>query len=124
MKFIGNVLWFILGGFLISLIYFLTGLVFCITIIGIPFGIQLFKFAAFALCPFGKEVESGPNDTGCLNIAMNIIWILIGWWEIALTHLVFGALCAITIIGIPFALQHFKMAILTVLPFGKVIKSS
>ena len=121
MKFLGNILWFVLGGFIISLYYFLVGLFFCITIIGIPFGLQLIKLAGFALWPFGHDVQPGENDGGCLSILMNVIWILVGGIEIAMLHLTFGVVLCITIIGIPFGLQHFKMALLALVPFGKKI---
>lgn len=121
MKFIGNIIWMVLGGLLISLYYAIMGLLFCITIIGIPFGMQLFKMAGFALWPFGHEVTSGPNDSGCLAIIMNIIWIVFGGIEIALMHVSLGIGFCITIIGIPFGLQHFKMALLALVPFGKNI---
>jgi uncharacterized membrane protein YccF (DUF307 family) len=121
MKFLGNILWFVLGGFLVSLYYFVVGLLFCITIIGIPFGLQLIKLAGFALWPFGHEIQSDTNDGGCLSIIMNVIWILVGGIEIATIHLTFGAFLCLTIIGIPFGLQHFKMALLALIPFGKKI---
>lgn len=121
MKAIGNILWFILGGFLISLYYAIVGILFCVTIIGIPFGVQLFKIAGLALWPFGHEVTAGPSDTGCLSVLMNIIWIIFGGIEIVLMHLAFGIIFCLTIVGIPFGLQHFKMAILALVPFGKVI---
>ena len=121
MKFIGNILWLILGGLLVSLYYFIAGLVFCITIIGIPFGLQLFKMGVFALWPFGHDVVSDVNDGGSLSIIMNVLWILFGGIEIATLHLGFGLLCCITIVGIPFGLQHFKMALLALIPFGKKI---
>lgn len=121
MKFLGNILWLVLGGLLVALYYWIVGLLTCITIIGIPFGIQLIKMGTFAVWPFGREVTSGPNDSGCLAILMNVIWILIGGIEIALLHLTFGVICCITIIGIPFGLQHFKMAFLALVPFGKQI---
>ena len=121
MKFIGNLLWIIFGGLLISLYYALIGLLFCITIVGIPFGIQLFKMAGLALWPFGHDVTPGPNDTGCLSILMNIIWIVFGGIEIALMHVGLGIAFCITIIGIPFGTQHFKMALLALMPFGKQI---
>ena len=121
MKFIGNILWLIAGGLVISLYYALMGAIFCITIIGIPFGLQLFKMAGLALWPFGHDVQSDTNDGGCLAIMMNVIWILCGGLEIAFLHISFGALCCVTIVGIPFGLQHFKMAILAVVPFGKKI---
>ena len=121
MKFIGNLLWIIFGGLLISLYYALIGLLFCITIVGIPFGMQLFKMAGLALWPFGHDVTPGPNDTGCLSILMNIIWIVFGGIEIALMHVGLGIAFCITIIGIPFGTQHFKMALLALMPFGKQI---
>ena len=99
MKYIGNVLWFVLGGFIVSLYYFVVGILFCITIIGIPFGAQLIKLAGFALWPFGHEVQSDTNDGSCMSVIMNVIWI----------------------IGIPFGVQHFKMAYLALVPFGKKI---
>ena len=121
MKFLGNILWFVLGGFLVSLYYFLVGLLFCITIIGIPFGLQLIKLAGFALWPFGHEIQPDTNDGGCLAIIMNVIWILVGGVEITMLHLTFGVFLCLTIIGIPFGVQHFKMALLALIPFGKKI---
>ena len=121
MKFLGNILWFVLGGFIVSIYYFIVGLLFCITIIGIPFGLQLIKLAGFALWPFGHEIQSDTNDGGCLSIFMNVIWILVGGIEIAMLHLTFGVFLCITIIGIPFGLQHFKMMLLAFVPFGKKI---
>jgi uncharacterized membrane protein YccF (DUF307 family) len=121
MKFIGNILWLILGGLLVSLYYALAGLIFCLSIIGIPFGVQLFKMAGFALWPFGREVVAGPNDAGFLAILMNIIWIIFGGIEIALLHISLGAVLCLTIVGIPFGLQHFKMSLLALVPFGKKI---
>lgn len=121
MKFLGNILWFVLGGFLVSLYYFVVGLLFCITIIGIPFGLQLIKLAGFALWPFGHEIQPDANDGGCLAIIMNVIWILVGGVEIAMLHLTFGVFLCLTIIGIPFGMQHFKMALLALIPFGKKI---
>jgi uncharacterized membrane protein YccF (DUF307 family) len=119
----GNIVWFICGGFLVALIYFLVGLLMCITIIGIPFGLQLFKLGRYALWPFGYEIVNGPGEPGCLSTVMNLIWILFGWWEIALIHLAFGVILCITIIGIPFGLRHFRMAIGSIFPFGKTIKA-
>ena len=121
MKFIGNIFWLLLGGILISIYYAVMGLLFCLTIIGIPFGLQLFKIAGLALWPFGREVVPGPNDTGCLSVVMNIIWIIFGGIEVALLHLGFGIACCLTIVGIPFGLQHFKMMLLAFVPFGKQI---
>ena len=121
MKILGNIFWLILGGFAISVYYAIVGLLFCCTIVGIPFGLQLIKMAGFAFWPFGRQVVSGENDNGCLSIFMNILWILLGGIEIAFLHFGFGLVCCLTIIGIPFGLQHFKMGILAVIPFGKEI---
>ena len=122
MKFLGNILWLILGGLLIAIIYFIVGLIMCVTIIGIPFGVQLFKLGAYALWPFGRAIVDGPGQPGCVSIVMNLLWVLLGWWEVAIIHLIFGLLCCITIIGIPWGLQHFKMAIGSIFPFGKEIQ--
>ncbi len=121
MKILGNIFWLILGGFAISVYYAIIGLLFCCTIVGIPFGLQLIKMAGFAFWPFGRQVVSGYNDNGCLSIFMNILWIVLGGIEIAFLHFGFGLVCCLTIIGIPFGLQHFKMGILAVIPFGKEI---
>ena len=121
MKFLGNILWLIMGGLVVSLYYALMGVLFCITVIGIPFGLQLIKMAGLALWPFGRDVHSDSNDGGCLSIIMNVIWILVGGIEIATIHVTFGICLCVTIIGIPFGMQHFKMAILALIPFGKRI---
>ncbi len=121
MKLLGNIIWLIFGGILISLYYLVIGVLFCITIIGIPFGLQLIKLAGFALWPFGREIRPDTNDGGCLALIMNVIWILVGGIEIALMHLGFGVVLCITIVGIPFGVQHFKMALLALIPFGKKI---
>ena len=123
MKSLGNILWLILGGLLVAVIYCLVGLLMCLTIIGIPFGVQLFKLGSYALWPFGRDLVDGPGEPGCLSIVMNLVWILLGWWEIALIHLFFGLLFCITIIGIPWGLQHLKMALGSIFPFGKEIRA-
>jgi len=121
MKFIGNIIWLIFGGLLIAIEYFMASLILMITIIGIPFGIQTMKLGILALWPFGSEIRETQAANGCLYTFMNILWILTGGIWIALTHFSFGILFAITIIGIPFAKQHFKMAGLALTPFGKEI---
>lgn len=121
MKLLGNIIWILFGGLFIALYYFMFGLLLCLTVVGIPFGLQLMKMAGFALWPFGHEVQAGPQDSGCLSVCMNIIWIIFGGIEIALTHLGLGVVFCVTIIGIPFGLQHFKMALLALVPFGKII---
>jgi len=120
MKTLGNIFWLIFGGLLTAILYFVAGVILCCTIIGIPFGTQLIKFGAFALMPFGHDVSVRDNF-GCLAVVFNVIWIFFGWWEIALIHACFGLLCCITIVGIPFGLQHFKIAGFALLPFGRKI---
>ena len=124
MRIIGNLLWWLFGGLEAAIGYFTGSLAMAITIIGIPFGYQLFKMAGFALWPFGREVVSNANDNGCLAIFMNVIWILVGGIEIAMMHITAGVVFCITIIGIPFGLQHFKMAFMALIPFGKEIVPS
>lgn len=121
MTILGNLIWIICGGFLISLYYAIMGIVFCISIIGIPFGVQLFKMAGFALCPFGNNVTCDTRDMGCLSILMNVIWIVLGGIEICLAHIGFGTFLCLTIVGIPLGVQHFKMALLALAPFGQKI---
>ena len=118
----GNIIWIVFGGLIIFLMYVVSSILLCVTIIGIPFGIQTLKLSMLALVPFGKEVVNKPNEPGCLSTIMNIIWILIGGLWISLTHFIFGLLLAISIIGIPFALQHFKLGILAFTPFGKELR--
>ena len=113
-----NILWFILGGFIIAFLYVLGAIVLCITIIGIPFGIQCFKLAALAVAPFGMEIREKDPPSGPLAIIMNIIWIILPGLELALIHLFLALVFAITIIGLPFAAQHLKMTRLALLPFG------
>ena len=126
MSLLGNILWIILGGGIVLFLeYLISGLVLCLTIIGIPFGIQCIKLSMLALVPFGKKIRHSERSAGCLSTIMNVIWILIGGIWIALTHVIFAIICAITIIGIPFAKQHMKLAALSLMPFGKeVVKAS
>ena len=118
----GNILWFFLGGFIISLLYILGSLILMITIIGIPFGFETLKMAGFALAPFVREVRPGQRASGCLYLALNILWIIFAGIELAIIHLVLALLFAITIIGIPFTRQHIKMATLALMPFGMDIR--
>ena len=121
MNILMNLLWLLLGGIVTSIGYLIASLGLMITIIGIPFGIQTLKLSLLALCPFGKEVHTTPQAGGCLNILMNILWLLFGGIETCLAHVVFGLFLCITIIGIPFGRQHFKLAAIALTPFGKVI---
>lgn len=116
-----NLLWLVFGGIFTAVEYLIASFLMMITIIGIPFGMQTLKLAGLALWPFGKEVRSGARSDGCLYILMNVLWIFIGGIWISLSHLVFGLVLCITVIGIPFGLQHFKLAALALTPFGKDI---
>ena len=120
MRVLGNILWIILGGFAIAIGWALVGLILCISIIGIPLGVQAFKMAGLTLTPFGKTVQYGG---GVGSTLVNILWVvLVGWW-MALGYLGAGVLNCITIIGIPFGIQSFKMAKLALWPFGAQIYS-
>ena len=119
MKFIGNLLWIILCGLWLSLAWLIVGVLWCITLIGIPLGIQCFKMAGLALAPFGKEIVYGEKVSSAL---INLLWLIFGGIELAFAHFIVGIIFCVTIIGIPFGLQCFKMAKLSLLPFGaKVI---
>lgn len=113
-----NIIWLVFGGFIIVVGYLLGAIILCITLIGIPFGIQCFKLSVLGLAPFGREIREREPPGGVLAIIMNIIWILLPGLELALIHLTLAGLSAITIIGIPFAVQHLKMTRLALLPFG------
>jgi len=116
LNFIGNVFWIIFGGLETALEWLIAGLLMCITIIGIPFGLQAFKIAGFALIPFGREIRRETTSTG--KFCLNVIWVIFGGFVIAVSHITFGIILAISIIGIPFALQHFKLAGIAFAPFG------
>lgn len=121
MKTLGNLLWMIFGGFIIAIEYVVASLLLMITIIGIPFGIQTLKLAELALWPFGRDTRTSPSSSGCLGVIMNLVWIVIGGFWIFLTHVILGILLYITIIGIPFGKQHFKLAALSLTPFGREV---
>jgi len=123
MKGIGNIVWLVFGGVFIAIEYLLSSIALMVTIVGIPFGIQTLKLAVLALWPFGSEIREVPQATGCLSTLMNIIWFFVGGFWIAVSHIAFGILFAITIIGLPFAQQHFKLAGLALTPFGREIVS-
>lgn len=113
-----NLIWLIAGGFIVVIAYVLGALVLCITIIGIPFGIQCFKLAGLALAPFGREIREKEPPSGALAVIMNVIWILLPGLELAVFHLILALIFAVTIIGLPIAAQHLKMTRLALLPFG------
>ena len=118
MRFIGNLIWLVLGGLEIAFAWFVVGLVLCVTIVGIPLGVQSFKMAQLTLTPFGQHVVYG-GSVG--SLLLNIVWVvLVGWW-MALGYLIAGVLNCITVIGVPFGIQSFKMCKLALWPFGTTI---
>ena len=118
---LGNLLFFVFGGFAIFLGYVLGGLLLCLTIVGIPLGFQCFKLAGGVLAPFGREVREVEQPPGVLTTLLNVIWIILPGLELAIMHLLLAAFFALTIIGIPFAAQHIKLIPMALLPFGRVM---
>lgn len=118
MRFLGNVLWFLVCGLVLALLWFVFGLLWCVTIVGIPVGAQCFKFGAFMLWPFGRDIVWSERVAPVL---LNVLWIAFGGSEIACTAAVIGCVLCVTIVGIPFGLQCFKFAKLALLPFGASI---
>jgi uncharacterized membrane protein YccF (DUF307 family) len=119
-----NILWAIVGGGLITALeYAIGGLILCLTVVGIPFGVQCFKLAGLALFPFGKDIQDDPTapGSGMLGLVMNLLWFIVaGVWTF-ITHIGLALGLAVTIIGIPFALQHVKLAVLALFPFGRTV---
>lgn len=116
---LGNVIWFLCGGFLSGLSWLIAGLLWCLTIVGIPVGMQCFKLAEISFFPFGKEIRYGGGPG---SLILNIFWIILTGIPLAIESAVFGVVLCITIIGIPFGLQHFKIAKLALMPFGASIE--
>ena len=121
MKLLGNIIWLVFGGIHIAIEYFAASLALMITIVGIPFGLQSLKLGILALWPFGSKVKWKESEPGCLSLFMNVLWFIIGGVWIFLTHLFYGILLCITIIGIPFGKMHFRLARLAISPFGKEV---
>jgi len=120
---LGNLLWLVFGGLLSSLGYLIGGLLLCCTVIGIPFGLQCFRMAGAVLAPFGKDIVTVPSESGTLGLLFNVLWIVFCGWEIALMHMAAAIVCGITIIGIPFAVQHIKLIAIALLPFGHTLRA-
>ena len=118
---LGNLIWLLFGGIFIAIEYLISSIILMITFIGIPFGLQTLKMASLALWPFGRQSIQRESASGCLSTLMNIIWLLCGGIWIALSHALFGLIFFITIIGIPFGRQHFKLATVALTPFGREI---
>jgi uncharacterized membrane protein YccF (DUF307 family) len=130
MRTIGNIFWFILGGFLMGLGWWLVGALAAITIVGLPWAKACFVIGQFAFLPFGKEAVNRKDltqqddiGTGALGLMGNVVWfVLAGWW-LAIGHLASALACFVTIIGIPFGIQHMKLALIALAPIGKTIVS-
>jgi uncharacterized membrane protein YccF (DUF307 family) len=123
MRLLGNLIWLVFGGFAAGLAWCVAGVLAAITIIGIPFAIAAFRIGAFTFWPFGRDIVDRPesSEASLLILIGNIIWIVFGGIWLALGHLVLALLMAITVIGVPFALQHLKLARLSLMPYGKEI---
>ena len=119
MSCLGNLIWFVFGGIFAGLTWAILGVLWCITIVGIPVGVQCFKFAALSFFPFGKEIHF---STRTVSFLLNLIWVLTSGLPLAMEHAMFGIFFCITIVGIPFGKQHFKLAKLALMPFGAVIQ--
>ncbi len=119
MKTFGNILWILFGGFISWLLWIISGVIWCVTVIGIPVGLQCFKFASISLDPFGKRIVYGG---GAGSFLLNVLWFLLSGIEMAAVNFVIGLLLCITVIGIPFGKQFFKIAKLALAPFGASVE--
>lgn len=122
MSTIGNLVFFVFGGFIIFIGYVLGGILLCLTIIGIPFGLMCFRLAGSVIAPFGREVRETEPPGGPVSLIMNILWIILPGLELAIMHLLLAAIFALTIIGFPLAVQHMKLVPIALLPFGHVMR--
>ncbi|WP_297063375.1 YccF domain-containing protein [uncultured Duncaniella sp.] len=118
MNLVFNIIWIVFGGLMVAVEYAVSSVAMMITIIGIPFGLQTFKLARVALWPFGTEITDDGWPSGCLAGVMNVVWWFVGGIPIALTHLLWGIIFCVTVVGIPFGMQHFKLMKLALFPFG------
>lgn len=122
MKILGNIIWWIFGGLGAAIGYFIASLALAITIIGLPIAMQTFKIGLLCLWPFGSTVKETDSPTGCVRIPLNLLWLIFGGLYACIVHIIFGVFLCITIIGIPWGKQHFKMASLSLAPFGKEVE--
>ncbi len=119
MRLLGNIIWIVCGGLLSAIGWWIMGLLWCITVVGIPVGIQCFKLSSISLNPFGKKIE---RDDGTVSFLLNVLWLIFSGWELALGNAIIGCLFCITIVGIPFGKQFFKIAKVALMPFGARIE--
>jgi uncharacterized membrane protein YccF (DUF307 family) len=122
MSLLGNIVWLVFGGFIAGVGYIIGGLALCLTVVGIPFGIQAMKLGVATFAPFGKEIVEEPDANSTLRVVLNVLWIVLFGWEIAIAHLASAGVLAITIVGIPFALQHVKLIPMALLPLGRSLR--
>lgn len=123
MSLIGNLIWLVFGGLLSGLLYLFSGLLICLTVVGLPFGLRSMKMGLEILMPFGKELKELPDPNSPLRLVFNVIWLLLFGWEIAIQHALWALILAVTIVGMPFALQHLKLIPLALFPFGRELAS-
>lgn len=121
MRTIGNILWLVLGGFWLAVGYAIAGLILCVTVLGIPFGVQSFKLAGYSLWPFGRVVVTDPDAGSALGCVGNVLWLVLAGWWLAIGHVVTGIALCLTMIGIPLGVANFKLALLALVPFGKTV---
>ena len=114
-----NILWFIFGGWISGTLWLLAGLILAVTVVGLPWTPAAWRIAGFSYAPFGKQVVA--QDGGVASLVLNVLWLVFAGWWLALHHIVLACALAITIIGIPFALQHVKLALLSLTPVGAVV---
>ena len=127
-RFIGNVIWFVCGGLIMGLVWWFVGCLMFLSIVGIPFGRACFTIGSFHFAPFGKQAlprstvyDREDIGTGCFGMLGNVIWCLLFGWELALGHLASAMACFVTVIGIPFGIQHLKLALIALFPIGMTI---
>ncbi|MEL7305528.1 MAG: YccF domain-containing protein [Myxococcota bacterium] len=123
MSLIGNLIWLVFGGLLSGLLYLFSGLLICLTVVGLPFGLRSMKMGLEILMPFGKELKELPDPNSPLRLVFNVIWLLLFGWEIAIQHALWALILAVTVVGMPFALQHLELIPLALFPFGRELAS-
>ncbi len=115
-----NLLWFIFGGWISTLLWLLAGVVLAVTVIGLPWAPSAFRIAGFTAFPFGRQAISRAYG-GDVDLVLNVVWFVFAGWWLALHHLVLAVMLGVTLIGIPFAIQHLKLAIVSMAPVGKAV---
>jgi uncharacterized membrane protein YccF (DUF307 family) len=124
MNLVLNILWFVLGGFIAGTLWLVAGFLLLVTVVGAPWAFAAFRIGRFSYAPFGRQAIPRMRDdlgTGCLGLGLNVIWLVLGGWYLAIQHILIGAGLCLTVIGIPFGLQHLKLAIISLAPVGTEI---